>query len=563
MHTLKTTTLVSAALISLLLSACGGSGSPMNNNTGGGTGGGDVDTTTPQKIGSGSGGEFKEGNIGVTNDVTDLSAGGTTTLTVYVVSSTNTPVTASTNVSFISSCIAANKAVLKDSAGKAVNTVATVNGRATITYTANGCVGKDEVTASASLSSVTKYANVNLNIQAGTVGSIQFSSAEPAQISLKGSGGIETATLRFRVLDGNGAPIERTSVTFSMSTTAGGLSLFPTTALSDGEGYVETKINAGTVPTDVSVIATVDGSGISTSSLNLAVSTGVPVQRSVSLSATKFNPRAWDRDGEEVTMTMRMADDFGNPVVNDTAVTFWAEGGSIDPNCKTKNGSCSVVWRSQSERPINGRVTILAFASGNESFTDANTNGQYDAGETFLDMAEAYRDDDESNTYNAGTELYVNLANGTANRDPGDGVYSGTLCKSTDTAVCSKEKVTVRKSWTLAMSSPHGVFGLYSDPECLTSIPMGSITGSSGTVYVLVSDINGNSLPSETKITIDPAKALDMIVSKMDTVVPNTPDAVCYGIGVSGPIGVTGSFLVQSETKEKEISSAVFSVKFN
>src|SRR4051794_3008947 len=111
MHTLKTTTIVSAALISLLLSACGGSGSPMDNNTGG-SGGGDVDTTSAQKIGSGSGAEFKEGKIGVTNDVTALSAGGSTTLTVYVVSSTNTPVTASTNVSFISSCIAANKAIL-------------------------------------------------------------------------------------------------------------------------------------------------------------------------------------------------------------------------------------------------------------------------------------------------------------------------------------------------------------------------------------------------------------------------------------------------------------------
>ncbi len=559
MHTLKKTTFVSAALLSLLLSACGGSGSPMNNNTGGG-GGGDIDTTSAQKIGAGSGGEFKEGKIGVTNDVTDLSAGGSTTLTVYVVSSTNTPVTAATTVNFISSCIAANKAILKNEAGTVVNSVTTVNGRATMTYTANGCVGEDQVTASASLSGVTEYANVDLDIAAGTVGSIQFTSATPARISLKGSGGTETAIVRFRVLDGNGAPLEKTSVVFNMSTTAGGLALSPESALSNSEGYVETKISAGTVSTDVSVTATVEGSSISTSSLNLNVSTGVPVQRSVSISTTSFNPRAADRDGEEVTITMRMADDFGNPVVDGTAVTFWTEGGSIGPNCKTTNGTCSVVWTSQEERPIDRRVTVLAFASGNESFTDSNTNGQYDLGETFLDLAEAYRDDDETGTYNSG-ELYVDLAGGTVNRDQGNGIYSGTLCNSTDTAVCTKDKVTVRQSLVLSMSSPNAVFvGPFSDKQC--SSPLTDAINSSGTVYVLVADEYGNSMPHGTTVSIDSAKAVNLVVGELESVVPDSPNPACYAVSVGKAATTSGSFVIQTETEEEEIQSAVFTVTF-
>lgn len=556
MHTLKTTTIVSAALISLLLSACGGSGSPMNGNTGGG---GDVDTTSAQKIGAGSGGEFKEGLIGVTNDVTALSAGGSTTLTVYVVSSTNTPVTATTTVSFISSCIAANKAIIKDAAGQIASSVPTVNGRATMTYTANGCVGEDKVTASASLGGVTEYANVDLDIEAGTVGSIQFDSATPDSISLKGSGGNETSIVRFRVVDGNGAPIENTSVTFTMSTTAGGLSLSPSTALSDSEGYVSTTINSGTVPTDVNVTATVNGSSISTSSLILKVSTGVPVQRSASLSATIFNPRGGDRDGEEVEVTMRMADDFGNPVVDDTTVTFWTEGGVIGPNCTTEDGACTVVWKSQEERPIDGRVTVLAFTSGNESFVDANTNGQYDAGETFTDMGEAYRDDNEDryslNDENGYTpdndrsgytpdELYVNLEGGTNDHDKGDGKYSGTLCKSDDTTVCSKEKVTVRRSLVFAMSHPAGFFSLFSDAGCTTS----TNSVAAPTVYVLAYDLNGNSLPSGTVVGVGDPKT-----SQIFSVVPNTPNAFCYAVNNNG-----AHFQIFSKTVEGEISTESF-----
>lgn len=558
---------IAAALISLLISACGGGdSSPLDGYNNGGNGGnGNVDTTSPQKIGAETGDDFRNGEIGTTNDITTLSAGGSTTLSVYIVSSTNTPISESMSVSFISDCVAANKAILRSTGGDEVSAVSTINGRATITYTANGCVGTDRVTASVTIGDTTNYAQVDLMIEAGTVGSIQFIDATPTQISLKGSGGQETSIVRFRVLDGNGAPIERATVNFSTSTTSGGLSLTPTSAMSDSEGHVSTTINSGTVAIVVSVTATVADSNISTSSQSLTVSTGVPVQRNASLSFTKFNPRGWDRDGEEVVITMSMADEFGNPVADDTAVTFWTEGGLIGSSCTTEDGSgrCSVTWRSQDFRPTNGRVTVLAFASGNETFSDSNSNGRFDQGETHEDLAEAYRDDNESNSFDI-NEPFVDLtgSNGlpSGTRDSGNGVYSGTLCYSNDSAVCTNQKITVRKSGVISMSSPLGFFELYSNDTC-SVVSNGNIGATSGIIYVRISDINGNSMPSGTTITT--TGSTNMTVSELDTVIPNTPNAVCYGLGVTGTAGTSGSFTIQAETEEEEVSARSFTITFN
>jgi len=565
-----TTKLISAALLSLLISACGGGdSSPLDGYDGGGSSSsaGIVDTTSPKKIGSGTGDNFTEGAMGVTNNITDISSGGTTTLTLYVVSSTNTPVTAPVSVSFISDCVAAKQAVLKNAAGTETSTVSTINGRATINYTANGCSGTDTITASAQLEDEgTKYAQVTLNIAAGTVGSIRFIEATPTQISLKGSGGRENAIVKFQILDGNGAPVQNTDINFSTNIATGGITLTPTSARSDAEGYVFTTINAGTVATVVSVTATIPGINISTTSDNLTISTGVPVQKNASLSLSQYNPRAADKDGTEIEVVLSLADDFNNPVADNTAVSFWAEGGSIAPSCTTLNGVCTVKWRSQDFRPDNMRVTIFAFAAGNETFTDINNNGRYDQGEPFVDLPEAFRDDNENNIYDIG-EKFVDLIDKSLNPPSlngiydatGDGVYSGTLCYSDDAGICTKDKITIRRSWVISMSSPIGVFGLYSDSSC--TVESNGNVSTPGDIYILVSDYYGNSLPNGTSVKT--SNATGMTVSTLDTTVPNTPNPSCYPLSVSGTAGNTGRFTVSSETREGEISSQQFSITFN
>ncbi|WP_049631710.1 hypothetical protein [Cellvibrio sp. pealriver] len=410
MHTLKTTTIVSAAALSLLLSACGGGGdSPLINGGSSSVSSGTVDTTTPTSIGLGSGADFVAGQIGVGIGNATLSPGGSTTLTINVVSPTNTLVTNPVNVTFNSVCVASGEAILKNG-DTTTNNVSTTNGQASITYTANGCVGNDEITASAVLAGSTKTARATLNIASDTIQTVSFIEADPTLVNLKGTGGKEVSNIRFRVLGATGAPMKGVDVDFSLSTSVGGLSLTDTTTKTDSAGYAKTTVQAGAVATTVRVTAKARGTEISTQSSQLIVSTGIPDQDSMSLSATNTFPiGAWNYDGIESQITIRMADAFNNPPPNGTAVTFTTEGGSIVSGCPTTDGACTVRWISQAPKPTRnsannsverilcvdaignpvpdadacaleraGRVTVLATAIGNESFIDANGNGYFD-----------------------------------------------------------------------------------------------------------------------------------------------------------------------------------------
>jgi hypothetical protein len=146
----------------------------------------------------------------------------------------------------------------------------------------------------------------------------------------------------------------------------------------------------------------------------LVVSTGVPEQNSFSLSAAIKNVEGGQFNGctapTGTAITARLADHFHNPAPDGTAVSFTAEGGSIDASCLTgliqttqpdgtsvtqkgTPGECSVRFCAGNPRPADGRVTILAYALGEESFVDSNGNNRYDAGEPFTDLGDPFRND--------------------------------------------------------------------------------------------------------------------------------------------------------------------------
>lgn len=521
MHTLKTTTIVSAAFISLLLSACGGSGSPMGNtggsssNNSGSTSSGAVDTTSPKKIGIGSGDSFVDGAIGVGIGSNTLSAGGSTALTVNVVSSTNTLVTNALEVTFNSDCVAANKAQLTDLAGNKISRVTTNNGQASITYTASGCKGPDLITATTSIDSKVVNAKVTLTIEADTVGSIKFVDAAPILISLAGTGGQETSIVRFQVLGSTNAPISDEVVNFGLDISPGGLKLTNATAKTDDNGYATTTVNAGTVATAIRVTATAVSKAISAQSSKLIVSTGIPDQDSMSLSATTLNPSGWNHDGEIVDIHIRMADAFNNLAPDGTAVTFTTEGGAIASGCTTTGGTCTVKWVSQSPRPSNGRVTILATAVGNESFTDQNSNGQYDAPEPFDDLSEAFLDANE-NGIRESDEFFVEVNDPsfppptTPIWDGENQLYNGVLCK-TEGQGCTKASISVRDQIVLVMSSdsPLTTNGLLvGQPAKIVLVP-----GQSYPFTVTLQDENGNAMPLGTTISLNTTSASDVIIT--------------------------------------------------
>ncbi|WP_299574733.1 hypothetical protein [uncultured Shewanella sp.] len=400
----------------------------------------------------GSGSPFTEGVAEVSTS--DLSAGGTATVTVLIQDEEGNPFTQPIDVNFSSTC-----ATKVPAQAQLSSPVSSSNGVATSTYLAQGCVGEDQINVTANAGGISLSAVATINVLQSDIGSIVFVSAEPENIGILGTGGIESSVVKFQVLDKNSNVVANQAVDFSLNTVVGGISIDPITATTNNEGIVQTVVTTGTVATSVRVTGTIQGSSpvISSQSSQLVVSTGIPDQDSFSLSSTILNAEGWNKEGTEVEVTARMADAFNNPVPDGTTVSFTTEGGSIEDACQTINGACSVVWTSQLPRPegksfydalgvqvlspiqdlkcyklsdktedptceednivsgnyygqpYGGRATITATAIGEESFPDLNGNGRFDADEmneflTGTDVTgEKFDLDDAFNDYNEDT----------------------------------------------------------------------------------------------------------------------------------------------------------------
>lgn len=338
-----------------------------------------------------------------------LSAGGTSSMGVTVLNGAS-PFTPAQSVSFTSPCATAGKATIS-------SPVITVNGVATTSYTDKGCGGADIVTASTHLGGATFTQTGTVTVLPATAGQIAFVSALPQNIALKGTGGPgrqESATVTFKVRDINGNPVSGQVVDFSLSTGVGGLTRNPASATTGADGTASTVVAAGTINTPVRVMATLAGTSITTLSDQLVVSSGVPDQNSFSLSTEIYNLEGMNHDGCDAPVGSRvrvsLADHFNNPAPDGTAVSFTAEGGTVDASCLTGlvnttltdgsviiqkgiPGQCSVRFCAANPRPADGRITILAYALGEESFADTNGNNLFDVGEDSQDLGEPFRND--------------------------------------------------------------------------------------------------------------------------------------------------------------------------
>ena len=489
-----------------------------------------------------------------------LSAFGTTSLSVTV-SSGGVPITSPQTVTFSSTCSGSGTAVLTSSAS-------TVNGIATASYRDNGCAGSDVITAS--LNGLATSQTATIYITAPTVGSIQFVSATPPAISLAGTGGTSTSQVAFKVVDGGGNPLSGKTVTFDLSTTVGGITLTPAapaTATSDSAGMVYTTVNSGTVSTPVRVTASTAGptSTLSTQSNQLTITTGIPSQSSFSLAATTFNIEGWDRDGTTTTLTARLADHFSNLTPDGTAVNFISEGARVAGSCVTTNGDCQVVFNSQNIRPLDGRVTVLAYAIGEESFVDLNANGVADMGQTpdelivnsfSTDMPEAWVDYDEDGMRDT-SEPYIDFDND-ATYDAADTQYNGVLCDNIATSAagtCSTTKsIHVRGDMIIVLSG--------SDPYISHNAPADIDLGGCGapiTYDVRISDIHNNLMPAGTTVNFA-ASGNGTLVGETSFVVPNSIDTVQNSDDVTPGTGNTGNGVLSIDKTLITLTDANYSV---
>lgn len=344
------------------------------------------------------------------SDVATLAAYGQTTLTVAL---SGTSATSPVNVVLASSCVNNAKATLTPA------NVTTSTGRATFTYRDNGCgaiATTDSLQASVTGTSITRA--LSLGTTSPAVASISFTSATPETIYLSGSGFVENSNVRFQVKDANGNGVPNQAVLLEPTTLAGGLKIdggsIAVTKVTDGNGDVLVRINSGTVPTPVRVKATLVGSNISTVSSNLAIAIGLPSQLNFSLSQGTRNIEGFNIDGTTNTYQIIASDRLGNPVPVGTAINFVSEGGQVEAIKMTalSNGLARATanFISASPRPADGRVTVVAYALGEESFLDINGNNVYDPGEDYQDLGDVFLDRLFNNSYNAAEDQFFSLS---------------------------------------------------------------------------------------------------------------------------------------------------------
>ena len=482
-----------------IIAGCGGSGAFTESTSNSAGGGGTTTTTTTTGLSMSS----------ITLGVSTLSANGTTSVSVTVLDSSGVAYTSPVDIDFSSICSASGKASIS-------SPITTVNGVATSNYLDKGCANTDTITA-ALASDTTVKQTASLVVTPPTAGSIQFVSATPASITLKGTGGAglqETSEVKFRVVDSAGNPLSGTSVDFSLpaGTPPGGVTLLPSSATTDTNGEVSTIVSSGSVPGAVRVLATVASTGSQTQSDQLTITTGVAAQDHFSLSAA-HNIEGWGYDGVTSAISVILSDHFSNPVPDGTTVNFIAEGAQVVGSCSTKDGACAVTLTSAELRPTNGRVSVLAYGVGEEGFTDTDGDGyvssnteRVDANGASTDMGETWVDYNENGVRDS-TEPFIDF-NSNGSFDGADGLYNGILCQSGGAWCSTTKNINVRKQDVIVLSGSDAKIKVGTGAVSYTPGPIALAHCTNGTVfantpvkvYIQVTDLHGNIMPAGTTI---------------------------------------------------------------
>lgn len=328
-----------------------------------------------------------------------LESGGSTLLTLLVKDNqgnyqNNQEVTFSTSCGSFS-----NDVVSSSSEGNVSNTYYAYDNAGKL------CSGTQTITVVPKTSPANSK-SVSVDIQAAIATSIVYTSNQELKIPVQGSGSSSNGQLEFTVYS-NGAALANQDVTLSLNKAPSGVSFIrfgntaDITVKSDSNGKVVVNLYPGDLPGPVEVKATLPN-GFSALSKNITITTGRATQNSFSLSISK-NSLENDTDGDVATIVARLADRNGNDVPDGTVVNFITEGGKVGGACSTTNGQCSVQLTTQNPRPVDGRVSVLAYVEGDKSYVDTNGDGIYTAGIDSLvnNIGSFFRDDNENNRYDS------------------------------------------------------------------------------------------------------------------------------------------------------------------
>jgi hypothetical protein len=347
---------------------------------------------------------------------TTISTFGTSSISVDVTDCNGDPVPNGTQVDFAVASLPAGIGTVT-SPGLTFQQGTPPLAIATATFTAGQVGGTATITAT---SGNATPASIFINVVPPTSGSIEFVSATPQVIGVKGSGQQETSIVAFSVKDVNGNPVaDGTKVDFEMigpncvsqlpepfedqnnngvfdagesfddrdrnsaytNTTVNCPNpsddlndefITPTTG-STVDGLVNAILHSGKVSGPVKVIATVHGKILSTGTTGVSIGGGVPMASGFHISADVINIAgnvcAGGYDDQISNLTAFIKDRFGNSdVLNGTSISFMTEAGSLISAQVTADDSGTVVdtLTSQGTCPIDVHQWIaLTVTSGN------------------------------------------------------------------------------------------------------------------------------------------------------------------------------------------------------
>jgi hypothetical protein len=313
-------------------------------------------------------------------DATVIPISGTTVITAEVLDDQGNNVTDGTAVNFATNL-----------SGTGVTPVATTtDGVATATFSAGTSAGVATVTATSGSAS----SSLSITIQAGVAGSLEFVSADPILIGVRGSALPQKSTITFRARDVNGNPVaDGTQVTFTLiSGLGGGEAVAPTTVGTIG-GLASTILTSGTVSGPVRVLAsiTIGTTTLTSSSTNVSIAGGPPSGAHIGVAPAFRNIAGLVTQGIICPVTAIVGDRFGNPVPQNTTVSFFTNGGVVTPqgltdalgntpgvDIKTGPPTPHVGTATNFGDPRTGLVTVIAVTQGEETFIDSNGNGLFD-----------------------------------------------------------------------------------------------------------------------------------------------------------------------------------------
>ena len=396
---------------------------------------------------------------------------------------------------------------------------------------AAACSGNVVLTAQATGATA---ANTMVNVSVAQPANLVYSSATvPLMVSSAAATGLKQSSVQFQVLDSSGAGMAGQTVNISLASAAigagvtfsvgGAATISIQSVTTDVNGFASVTVSSGGLPTPVVLTAAlVSNPTVIASSSGVAVTSGRATQNAASLSATALSIDGFN-DGIQTTLIMRVADRQGNPVPAGAVVNFVASHGLVQGTCLIDgNSQCSVKYTTQGIRPKNGRVAILAYMDGEESFVDLNGDNIWQSNESFFAVGTLYRDDDENGVYGPLTEqTYPGGATGI--KACADDVHSYPSIANTCDNVTWSGSIRVRQQIVIALATQGSNVSL---------ISVRTLNG----FTVRVADKNGNSMPTGTTVSaaVVTIGAVCTVTSLSPNVVRNSANPGDHVIKLSG-----------------------------